>query len=90
VTSGAPAGTYLIMAGKAKLAELDSNPHGPAYVAAIGGPEGQKKLADMAASYTNSSTSDLFKVDPQISILNKSWYDADPYWKPKAAAAPKK
>jgi hypothetical protein len=90
VGAGAATGTFLIMAGKASLAELDADPHGPAYVEAIGGPAGQKKLAEMAASYTGTSTGNLFKVDPQISILNKAWYDADPYGKPKAPAAPKK
>jgi quinol monooxygenase YgiN len=90
VSAGAATGTYLIFAAKASMAELDTNPHSPAYTAALGGPDGQKKLADMAGSYTGTSTANLFRVDPQISVLNKNWYDADPYWKPKAPAAPKK
>jgi hypothetical protein len=90
VTAGAPTGTYLIFAGKKSMAELDANPHGPGYAAAVGGAEGQKKLADMAASYTNNGDSNLFALDPQISVLSKAWYDADAFWKPKAPAAPKK
>jgi hypothetical protein len=90
VRGGAAAGTYVIFASSSTMADLDTDPHGPAYVAAIGGPEAQKKLADMASSYTGTTMTNLFRVDPQISVLNKSWYDADPYWKPKAPAAPKK
>ena len=43
----------------------------------------------MASSYTATSIVHLFRLDPQISVLNKAWYDADPYWRPKAAPAPK-
>ena len=34
VTGGAPAGTFLVFAGKKSMAELDVNPHGDAYTAA--------------------------------------------------------
>lgn len=90
VTAGAASGTYLIFAGKKSMAEFDTNPHGPAYVAALGGAEGQKKLADLAASYTTNGDANLFQLNPQYSVLSKAWYDADPFWKPKAPAAGKK
>lgn len=90
VVGGAANGTFVTFAAKASLAELDADPHGAAYAAALGGADAQKKLADMATSYTGTTTTNIFHVDPQISVLNKSWYDADPYWKPKAPAAPKK
>lgn len=86
VTAGAPAGTFLIFSGRKSLAELDNDPHGPAYVAALGGPEGQKKLTDMQIAYQASASTDLFKLDPTISVLDKSWAAADPFWKRKAVA----
>lgn len=90
VMGGAANGSFLIFAAKASLAELDADPHGPAYVAALGGSDAQKKLAALASAYTATNIGNLFRVDPQTSVLDKSWYDADPFWKPKAPAAPKK
>jgi hypothetical protein len=86
VTAGAPAGTFLIFRGLKSLAELDANPHGPEYMAAMGGPEGQKKLNTMLMSYENSADLTAFQFSPAMSSPGKAWTDADPYWKPKAAA----
>jgi len=85
VTAGAPAGTFLIFAGKKSMADLDVNPHGDAYTAALGGADGEKKLNDLLMSYEGSADSNLFRLSPSMSVLNKTWYDADAYWKPKAA-----
>ena len=89
VLGGGATGTFLIFQPKVSLAEFDADPHGPAYAEALGGAAAQKKLSDMASSYTATSIVHLFRLDPQISVLNKAWYDADPYWRPKAAPAPK-
>jgi len=83
VTSGAPAGTYLLMGGRQGLADLDADPHGPDYGAALG-PNGQKTLNELLIAYEASAATDLFQVNPEISIVPKTWADADPYWKPKA------
>lgn len=85
VTAGAPAGTFLVLAGKKSMAELDANPHGDAYTAAIGGADGEKKLNEMLMSYEGSADSNLFRLSPSMSVLNKQWHDADTFWKPKAA-----
>jgi hypothetical protein len=90
VLGGGATGTFLVFQAKSSLAEFDTDPHGPAYAEALGGAAAQKKLADMAGSYTATSIVNLFRLDPQISVLNKAWYDADPFWRPKAASAPKK
>jgi len=89
VTAGAPSGTYLIFAGKKSMADFDNDPHGPAYAAALGGADAQKKLAELAAAYTTNGDANLFQLNPEYSVLSKAWYDADPYWKPKAALAKK-
>ena len=85
VTAGAPAGTFLVFAGKKSMADLDVNPHGDAYTAALGGADGEKKLNEMLMSYEGSADSNLFRLSPSMSVLNKQWYDADAFWKPKAA-----
>ncbi len=88
VTAGAPAGTFLVFSGRKSLAELDADPHGPAYVTALGGPDGQKKLNAMTMSYENSADATLFQLNAAMSSPGKAWIDADPFWKPKVA--PKK
>ena len=84
VTMGAPAGTFLVMAAKKGMADFDTDPHGEPYAAAIGGPDGQKKLRDMSMSYENTADTQLFAVNPTISTMGQVWGDADAYWKPKA------
>ena len=85
VTMGAPAGTFLVMAAKKGMAEFDNDPHGEAYAAAIGGPEGQKKMREMTIAYQNTADTQLFFVNPALSTMGPVWGDADAYWKPKGA-----
>jgi len=88
---GAPGGTYYTFAPRKSLSELDENAavHGAAYQAALGGPEGQKKMAANTAAAVISSQTDLFAFAPQQSIPPAAWVAADPgYWKYKTA--PKK
>lgn len=84
VTMGAPAGTFLVMSAKKGMADFDADPHGDAYVTAVGGAEGQKKLREMSISYENTADTQLFYVNPAISMMGSAWGDADAYWKPKA------
>ena len=85
VTMGAPAGTFLVMAAKKGFAEFDTDPHGEAYAAALGGPDGQTKLREMAIAYQNTADTQLFFVNPAISTMGSVWGEADAYWKPKGA-----
>ncbi len=88
VAAGATRGTFLVMSCQTSLAEHDVDTEGPAFVAALGGPDMAKKLADLRASFQNSVDFQYFSFAPQMSVVPKEWGDADPYWKPKAA--PKK
>ena len=95
VTSGAPAGTFYQFVLRKTLAELDSGAtiHGPAYTAALGGDEGQKKLAALTSSAVISSETDVLEFTPSQSVPPASWVTANPkMWKRSApaAAAPKK
>jgi len=89
---GAPAGTYFVFVALKSLAEIDEGGtiHGPAYQAALGGPEAQKKLAANAAAAVISSQTDLFTFAPQQSMAPEEWVTADPgFWKHKPAPAKK-
>ncbi len=90
-SAGAPAGTYFILVARKSLTEIDEGAaiHGPAYQAALGGMEAQKKMNANAAAAIISSQTDHFAFSPQQSIPPAEWVTADPgYWKRKAA--PKK
>ena len=95
VTSGAPAGTFYQFVARKTLAELDSGAtiHGAAYTAALGGDEGQKKLAALTSGAVISSETDVLEFTPSQSVPPAGWVEANPkMWKRSApaAAAPKK
>ena len=83
-TAGAPSGTFFIIVPRKSLAELDDAEklHGPDYMAALGGEDGRKKLASMAANYMISSQADHYAFVPSQSIVGANWAKEDPtYWK---------
>lgn len=88
VSAGAPAGTYFLFVARTSLSEIDEGAaiHGEAYQAALGGPEGQKKLNANAAAAIISSQTDHFAFAPQQSVAPADWVTADPaFWKLKSA-----
>lgn len=91
-TSGAPAGTFFQFVARKSLAELDETGtiHGAEYRAALGGEEGQKKMAALQSSAVNSQQTDHFAFTPSQSLPLDTFIASDPgFWKPKAAAAKK-
>jgi hypothetical protein len=85
-TSGAPSGTFYIFIARPSLADIDQGAalHGPAYVAALGGEEGQKKIAALMASAVISQQTDHFAFEPSQSVPPPMWIEANPgFWKPK-------
>jgi hypothetical protein len=89
-TSGAPGSTFYQFTARKTLAELDSGAtiHGAAYIAALGGEEGQKKLAALTASAVISQETDHFEFVPSQSVPQDDWVTANPdMWKRKAMAA---
>lgn len=86
--SGAPAGTYFLIVARKSLSEIDEGAaiHGAAYQAALGGPEGQKKMSANAAAAILGSQTDHFAFAPQQSVAPAEWVTADPtFWKLKPA-----
>ncbi len=89
VTSGAPSGTFYLLVPRKSLAEIDAGAtiHGAAYMAALGGDSGQKKLAALTASAVISLQTDHFEFTPSQSDPPPAWITANPgFWKPKAPA----
>jgi len=88
VTSGAAAGTYLLMLPMKSMAALDAaqEMHGKAFEDAMG-EENQKKVADLMNASVDSSTAVLFAMSPKMSYPPKEWIAADAYWAPKAERA---
>ena len=86
VTSGAPAGTYLMFLPMKSMAEIDAaqEMHGKAYDAAMG-EENQKKLGDLLNASVESSTGVILRFSPKMSYPSKEWVAADPFWAPPAA-----
>ena len=86
-TAGAPAGTFFVFVSRKSIAELDDAPriHNAEYDAALGGDEGRKKMAAMAANYLISSQTDLYSFLPAQSVVSAKWAASDPtYWKLRA------
>ena len=90
VTSGAPAGTYLLFLPIKSMAEMDAaqDMHGKAYEAAMG-EENQKKLGDLMNASVESSTSVILSFSPKMSYPPKEWVLADAFWAPATAPAAK-
>lgn len=91
---GAPEGTFLFIVARQSAKELDSDLiHNKEFVAAMG-EDGMKKLAELSAASIESSESNLFALNPNMSYVPAEWIKADEFWKPKSgnpvAAAPKK
>jgi hypothetical protein len=94
VSSGAPSGTFYIFISRPSLAEMDQGGalHGPAYTAALGGDEGQKKIAALMGSSVISQQTDHFAFTPSQSVAPPEWIAANPgFWnhKPLTALAKK-
>jgi len=89
VTSGMPAGTFLIFSYYKTLADVDAAAviHGKEYTDAIG-DDGERKLSELASSGTISSDPYIFAVDPKMSYPDKATIATDPaFWAPKSSAA---
>jgi hypothetical protein len=90
VSSGAPSGTYFTFISRPSLGDIDQGAtlHGPAYIAALGGEEGQKKIAALMGSAVISQQTDHFAFTPSQSVAPAEWIAANPgFWKHKPVVA---
>jgi len=89
VGSGMPAGTFLMLFGHKSLAELDTDPHTPAYREALGA-EGRAKVQKLTGDAVQSVETMTFKFSPKMSYPPEWLVKADPdFWSPKTPAMSK-
>ncbi len=48
---------------------------------------GRRKFRELTAACVESQQTNLFSFNPKMSYPDDAWVKADPFWKPKAAAA---
>ena len=89
VTSGAPAGTYLILSAVDSLKAMDPPPSPMSMVEAFGA-DNQARYIKLQSEIVISTENTLFAISPKMSNPSKEYIAADPdFWapKPKPAAA---
>ena len=86
VTSGMPAGTYLLLSGSSTLKDLDTDPHSQAYKDAMG-DDGRAKQQQFQRDGLMSTDVITFEITPQMSNVPDEWTKARPdFWKAPAPA----
>ena len=83
-------GLYLAISKMTSLAEDDASMNDDKKFADAMGSDGMKKVRELTASSIESEQTNLFEFNPKMSYPTDEWVKADPFWKPKAAAAPAK
>jgi hypothetical protein len=84
-------GVYIAISKMTSLSEDDASMGDDKKFAAAMGSDGMKKVRELTAACIESQQTNLFEFNPKMSYPSEDWIKADPFWKPKAAAAaPKK
>lgn len=91
VTAGMPSGTFMFFYPMKSLAEMDQA--GPKHAAAAYrdavGEAGRARQREMNVNALESSQRLVFRLAPNMSLLDKAWIDGDPaFWTPKPPPAP--
>jgi hypothetical protein len=88
VTSGMPAGTYLVLSGMESLKSMDPPPS-PMSMADAFGADNMVRYNKLTSDLIISNESTLFSVNPKMSNAPKEYITADPdFWAPKPKPAP--
>jgi hypothetical protein len=83
-------GMYIAVSKLTSLAEDDASMNDDKKFAEAIGAGGMKKMQELTSACVESEATNLFEFSPKMSYPPDEWIKADPFWKPKAAAAPKK
>jgi hypothetical protein len=85
---GGDSGIFLVLSSKKALSEIDTGfSENPEFMSALG-EDGMKKLDELVQASIESSTHNLYSINPHQSYVDESWAKADPdFWKPKSRAA---
>ncbi len=84
---GGDAGTFLLLVGHKNLAEVDKGFTEDKQFAAAMGEDGMKHFEELYAECCEAAQIQLFAFNAHQSYVPDEWIKADPFWKPKAAAA---
>ncbi len=81
VTSGAPAGTYMLLFGSSTMKDDDTDPHTAAYRDAVG-DEGRAKYQEFQRAGLASTEMATFEISPRMSHVPAEWISDRPgFWK---------
>jgi len=83
-------GTYLVIVPMKSASEIDKGFGDAKKFTDALGPEGMKKLGELAAACIESSQTNLFMFNPKLSYVADEWKKADSFWQTKPAAPAKK
>ena len=83
-------GLYLFFTKMTSLSEEDQGMTDSKTFLEAMGEKGMKKIEELTASCVEWDQTNLFEFSPKMSYPDPEWIKADPFWKPKAAAAPAK
>jgi hypothetical protein len=84
---GSEGNIFLVLSSKKSLSEIDTGfSENPKLMSALG-EDGMKKLDELVQASIESSTQNLYSINPHQSYVEDSWAKADPdFWKPQAKA----
>jgi hypothetical protein len=80
-------GVYIAISKMTSLSEDDASMGDDKKFADAMGSDGMKKVRELTAACVEAQQTNLFEFAPKMSYPDDSWIKADPFWKPKAAAA---
>jgi hypothetical protein len=85
---GGESGTYIVLCADKSLAEIDKGFQENKKFEQALGEEGMKKFRELYGAAVDTAHQELFALNPHMSYVGEDLIDADPFWKPKAPAAP--
>ncbi len=86
---GGDGDTYLVFSSKTSMAELDTGFADSKKFQEAAGEDGLKKLDELVQASVESTSHQLFSVNPKQSYVDEAWIKDDPdFWKPKMKASP--
>jgi hypothetical protein len=92
IAAGIPAGsTFVVFNLMKSLAEVDQGAANFKKFAAEQGASGMKKISELSAASIETTSTNLFEINPRMSYPPQEWIDKDPsFWKVASPPAAKK
>jgi hypothetical protein len=84
---GEQAGSYVLLTGSNSASDIDQHFGDDPKVTAALSDEENRKLDELRAAVIESSHREMYAANPAQSYVTDEWINADPFWKPRSAAA---